>query len=639
MADAKISQLTPALSVTGPEVIPVVQGGANKSVTASQVASLVTLAGLGAATAAQGGLADTALQPADVGTAAAEDVGYFATAAQGGLADTAVQPGDLGSAAAADTGDFATAAQGGLADSAVQPGDLGTAAAEDVGYFATAAQGTTADAAQQAYADQRIFGFLPAGPIPTLSWDEGTWTLTLIQAGSWSYYRNSIKYTVSGNKSVTLPYTPAVLDPPAAEVPPTAGMWWVKISGNDGALSVSQAPWTLGPTDSDVPVCSIEVGATLTPKSLGPYTELHPADMNRGTHRYEHITTGPKLVSGGVVDPTSYTLSGNTTAANTFSVSEAYYMDETLGVTVPALVDDNGATAKYLVRNRLSGAFTWAQSLVPYRYTTNGYINWDNNGTLTEAASGRYINTFLLATQAGWQLITGQASHSSSTLALAENFQNLSLTGLQLADYIVVGRFTWRTGNYGGLGLCRLEAFTKVSVSSITVGTSTGLPAPHASTHGASGSDPLTGYAASSFILSNALGAIDDSASQKAIPSGVVVGTTDTQTLSAKTITGLKETKTTSSSYNFDLSAGNYFTHTASANNLTVSNVPTTGTVGSFIIELTNGGAFTFSFWSGIKWAGGSVPTLTASGVDILGFYTHDGGTTWRGLLLAKDSK
>ena len=118
-----------------------------------------------------------------------------------------------------------------------------------------------------------------------------------------------------------------------------------------------------------------------------------------------------------------------------------------------------------------------------------------------------------------------------------------------------------------------------------------------------------------------------------------LVGTTGTQTLSGKTITALKETRTASSGYNLDLAAGNYFTHTASANNLTVSTVPATGTVASFIVELTNGGAYTFSFWSGIQWAGGSVPTLTASGVDILGFYTHDGGTTWRGLLLAKDSK
>ena len=45
-------------------------------------------------TATQGGLADTAVQPGDLGTAAVEDVGYFATAAQGALADTAVQPTD-----------------------------------------------------------------------------------------------------------------------------------------------------------------------------------------------------------------------------------------------------------------------------------------------------------------------------------------------------------------------------------------------------------------------------------------------------------------------------------------------------------------------------------------------------------------
>jgi hypothetical protein len=46
----------------------------------------------------------------------------------------------------------------------------------------------------------------------------------------------------------------------------------------------------------------------------------------------------------------------------------------------------------------------------------------------------------------------------------------------------------------------------------------------------------VSGIAASSFVLSNASGNIDGSAAQKAIPSGVVVGTTDVQTLTNKTL-------------------------------------------------------------------------------------------------------
>ena len=47
-----------------------------------------------------------------------------AAAAAQATADTAVQPGDLGTAAAAATADFATSAQGATADTAVQPDDL-----------------------------------------------------------------------------------------------------------------------------------------------------------------------------------------------------------------------------------------------------------------------------------------------------------------------------------------------------------------------------------------------------------------------------------------------------------------------------------------------------------------------------------
>ena len=49
-------------------------------------------------------------------------------------------------------------------------------------------------------------------------------------------------------------------------------------------------------------------------------------------------------------------------------------------------------------------------------------------------------------------------------------------------------------------------------------------------------SNTISGIAASSFVLSNGSGNIDGSASQKAIPTGAVIGTTDTQTLSNKSL-------------------------------------------------------------------------------------------------------
>ena len=119
----------------------------------------------------------------------------------------------------------------------------------------------------------------------------------------------------------------------------------------------------------------------------------------------------------------------------------------------------------------------------------------------------------------------------------------------------------------------------------------------------------------------------------------------DTQTLTNKTlttplITGTREVRVAMPANAIDLATGNLFTKTISgATTLTVSNVPTTGTAASFILELTNAGSAAITWFSGVKWAGGTAPTLTASGVDVLGFYSHDGGTTWRGLVLAKDSK
>jgi hypothetical protein len=113
-----------------------------------------------------------------------------------------------------------------------------------------------------------------------------------------------------------------------------------------------------------------------------------------------------------------------------------------------------------------------------------------------------------------------------------------------------------------------------------------------------------------------------------------------TETLTNKTITGTLETKVAMGANDISLIAGNFFTKTISgATTLTVSSVPAAGTTVSFILDLTNGGSATVTWWTGMKWAGGTAPTLTTAGRDVLGFFTHDGGTIWSGLVLAKDIK
>lgn len=153
---------------------------------------------------------------------------------------------------------------------------------------------------------------------------------------------------------------------------------------------------------------------------------------------------------------------------------------------------------------------------------------------------------------------------------------------------------------------------------------------------------------------SNATDPSGDSTNWELISGNVI--TTATQTLTNKTLeqpllTGSLETKVATTgigsplTQDIDLELGNWFTHDLNSNSppldttFSVSNVPASGTTASFILEVTNGGSATVTWFSGVEWPGGTAPTLSAAGRDVLGFYTFDGGTTWSGFILGLDVK
>lgn len=120
------------------------------------------------------------------------------------------------------------------------------------------------------------------------------------------------------------------------------------------------------------------------------------------------------------------------------------------------------------------------------------------------------------------------------------------------------------------------------------------------------------------------------------------------QTFSApQTFTAVNETHSsvtsTTNTLTIDCSTANFFTHVLTEDTtIGFSNVPTTGTVYGFGLELVqDAGAsgFLITWPSSINWVKGTAPTLTqtSSAMDTIVFYTHDGGTTWNGFVSGQD--
>ena len=90
-----------------------------------------------------------------------------------------------------------------------------------------------------------------------------------------------------------------------------------------------------------------------------------------------------------------------------------------------------------------------------------------------------------------------------------------------------------------------------------------------------------------------------------------------------------------------DLEDGNSFSATIASSTVTwtFSNPTASDELCGFTLTQVNGGSQTVNWPNSVDWAGGTAPTLTSSGTDILVFFTIDGGTIWHGMSASLDSK
>jgi len=142
----------------------------------------------------------------------------------------------------------------------------------------------------------------------------------------------------------------------------------------------------------------------------------------------------------------------------------------------------------------------------------------------------------------------------------------------------------------------------------------------------------IVGASSDKQVLFNSSGSITgspsllfDSATGKLTHLGVLSLKTYNETAVSATIS--------SNTLTLDLSLGSVFYVPLNANitTITISGFAASGNVNSFTLMFTaDGTARTVTWPSSIKWPGGTAPTLTSTNnkVDVLNFFSRDGGTT-----------
>jgi hypothetical protein len=444
---------------------------------------------------------------------------------------------------------------------------------------------------------------------------------------------HTLSLTTTGNTSVTLPVSGTLLtDSYSVNIGTTSvslnrasatlNLSGVNIDGYAGALKTATGSVIIGstePTAGQVLTAIDGVSASWqNPTGGGGGT----VGDTTGSGTKLMLSVSPTITTSLLTDSTSFDLLNTTaTSLNIGGAATAINMGAAGGTTtlggnlvVTGTITYNGNVT---LVNTTSVNVSQPLIFLANDNTTDS-VDIGITGKYNDG-SDKYTGFVRDASDSGtWKLFNGCTTAPTTTV----DFANGSLVYAPLK----IGALSASTGTFSST--ITATKFNKVTLTAPTTGATLTL------------ADNSTLSTAGDFTTSGAyaLTLTTTAATNVTLPTSGTLLSSASPAITTPTITGLKETRIAMPANAIDLATGNYFTKTIStATTLTVSNVPASGTVGSFILDLTNGGAGAITWWAGMKWISGTPPTLTASGRDSLGFYTYDGGTTWTGLVLGKD--